>query len=114
MTLPAMQPSVVCDTDAASFVVKDDPVRGPRYLRHLHACSVVLPFCVLAELRLGAELRNWGPVRRTRIDQFVQSCLIHLPDDRTCPTSASLFAALRPRGRQIAIHDALPAATALQ
>jgi hypothetical protein len=76
MTAPPALPNLVCDTDVASFVVKDDPIRSPRYLPHMQGRSVVMPFSVLAELRLGAELRNWGPVRRARIDQFVQSCRI--------------------------------------
>jgi hypothetical protein len=44
MTSPAALPPVVCDTDAASFVIKDDPLRGPRYRRHLDGRAVFLPF----------------------------------------------------------------------
>jgi tRNA(fMet)-specific endonuclease VapC len=113
MTLPAAPPSVVCDTDAASFVVKDDPIRGPRYLPHFQGQSVILPFSVLAELRLGAEIRNWGPVRRARMEQFVRGCVVHYPDDRMCTLWASLVAVLRRAGRQIAPHDAWVAAAAL-
>jgi predicted nucleic acid-binding protein len=113
MTLPTPPQRVVCDTDAASFVVKDDPVRGPRYLRHLQGQSVVLPFSVLAELRLGAELRNWGAARRTRMEQFVQSCVVHYPDDQLCTLWAVVVAALRRAGRQIAPQDAWVAASAL-
>lgn len=113
MTLPAAPPSVVCDTDAASFVIKDDPIRGPRYLRHLQGRSVILPFSVLAELRLGAEVRNWGPVRRARMDQFVRGCGVRYPDDQMCTLWALLVAVLRRGGRQIAPHDAWVAATAL-
>jgi tRNA(fMet)-specific endonuclease VapC len=113
MTLSAAPPSLVCDTDAASFVVKDDPLRGPRYLRHFQGQSVILPFSVLAELRLGAELRQWGPVRRARMDQFVQGCIVHYPDDTVCTLWAFLVAVLRRAGRQISPHDAWVAATAL-
>jgi tRNA(fMet)-specific endonuclease VapC len=113
MTLPAVSPTVVCDTDAASFVVKDDPIRGPRYLRHLQGRSVILPFSVLAELRLGAEIRSWGPVRRARLDQFIQDCAIHYADESLCTLWASLVAALRRSGRQIGQNDAWVAATAL-
>jgi predicted nucleic acid-binding protein len=109
----AVPSSIVCDTDAASFVIKDDPIRGPRYLRHLHGRSVILPFPVLAELRLGAGLRNWGPARVARIDQFVGSCLVHYPDGLLCASWASVVAALRRAGRQIGIHDAWIATTAL-
>jgi hypothetical protein len=60
MTVATALPTVVCDTDAGSFIVKDDPIRGARYLRHLQGHLVILPFPVLAELRLRAELRNWA------------------------------------------------------
>jgi predicted nucleic acid-binding protein len=113
MSPPTTQTAVVCDTDAASFVVKDDPIRGPRYLRHLQGQSVILPFAALAELRLGAAVRNWGPVRRARMDEFVRGCVVHYPDDQACTLWASLVAALRREGRQIGPHDAWVAATAL-
>ena len=113
MNRPVELPTVVCDADAASFVIKVDPIRGPRYLRHLQERSVVLPFSVLAELRLGAEVRNWGPDRRAHMDQFVQDCTVYFPHDRICTLWASMVAALRSRGRQIAQHDAWVAATAL-
>lgn len=74
---------------------------------------MILAFSVLAELRLGAVLRNWGPVRMARVDQFVASCLIHHPDDPLCTRWATLVAALRRTGRQIGIHDAWIATTAL-
>jgi tRNA(fMet)-specific endonuclease VapC len=113
MNAPAVLQSVVCDTDAASFAVKDDPIRGPRYLRHLEERIVIMPFCVLAELRLGAEVRNWGSGRRARMEQFIQSCRVYHPNDRVCALWASTVAALRRAGRQISPHDAWIAVTAL-
>ena len=54
MTFSAPTP-LVMDTDVASFLIKDDPVRAPRYLRHLRSHTVFLPFSVVAELLYGAE-----------------------------------------------------------
>lgn len=104
---------VVADTDAVSFVLKQDPVRGPRYARHFAGLNVVLPFSVVAELRLWAEVRNWGPRRRAALAYTLQGCLIHYPDDRTGILWASLVAAVRRAGRQIAANDAWVAATAV-
>jgi predicted nucleic acid-binding protein len=104
---------IVADTDAVSFVVKQDPVRGPRYARHFAGRNVVLPFAVVAELRLWAEVRNWGPQRRAALAYTLQGCLIHYPDAQMCTLWASLVAALRRAGRQIAVHDAWVATTAL-
>jgi predicted nucleic acid-binding protein len=104
---------IVADTDAVSFVLKQDPVRGPRYARHFAGHHVVLPFSVVAELHLWAEIRNWGPQRRGDLEYFIQGCLIQFPGDRMCVLWASLVAALRRAGRQIAPHDAWVAAVAL-
>lgn len=105
---------VVCDTDAASFIVKDDPVRAEPYKALLRGRSVVLPFPVLAELRLGSELRGWGAIRRSRLDEFVADCVVRYPDAGLCDSWASLVAFVRRSGRQIDQHDAWIAATALQ
>jgi toxin FitB len=106
--------AVVCDTDAASFIVKDDPVRATRYKALLQGRSVVLPFPVLAELRLAAELRGWGVARRSRLDEFVADCVVRYPDSALCDAWASLVPTARRGGRQIGQHDAWIAATALQ
>jgi predicted nucleic acid-binding protein len=104
---------VVADTDAVSFVLKQDPVRGPRYARHFAGRNVVLPFSVVAELRLWAEVRNWGARRQAALAYTLRGCLIHYPDDRTCTLWASLVAAVRRGGRQITANDAWIAATAI-
>src|SRR5438445_769093 len=67
----------------------------------------------VAELRLGAEIRNWGLSRRARMDQFIHASLIHYPDDALCTFWASLVAEQRRRGQPIEQHDAWVATTAL-
>lgn len=109
-----MVASVVCDTDAASFIVKDDPVRGQRYEALLQGQSVVLPFSVLAELRLGADLRSCGAGRQARLEEFIAECTVRYPDASLCNAWATLVAYVRRSGRQIAQHDAWIAATAIQ
>jgi predicted nucleic acid-binding protein len=47
------------------------------------------------------------------MEQFVQSCAVHFPDDQMCTLWAALVAALRRAGRQIAPQDAWVAASAL-
>jgi predicted nucleic acid-binding protein len=113
MTSPAALPPVVCDTDAASFVVKDDPLRGPRYRSHLDGRAVFLPFCVVAELRFGSDVRNWSASRKARMDEFIRHCTVYYPDDRMCSLWAQVVASLRRVGRQIAPHDGWIAVTAL-
>ena len=104
---------VVVDTDALSFVLKEDPVRGPRYEAHLVGRRVVLTFAVVAELRLWAEERGLGPRRRAAIDAYVRSSLVLYPDDRLCTVWAEVVAEARRNGRAIHSHDAWNAAFAL-
>src|SRR3954454_13917302 len=111
MSVATAPASVVCDTDAASFVLKVDPIRGPRYLRHLQGRPVILPFSAVAELRLGAESRNWGAARRARMEQLIQGCTVYYPDDALCTLWAAMVADERRSGRPIAQHDAWVAAT---
>ena len=113
MTVASTPLSVVCDTDAASFVVKVDPIRGPRYLGHLQGRIVVLSFATVAELRLGADIRAWGAVRRARLEEFIARSTVYYPDDALCTLWASLVAIQRRKGRPIEQHDAWVAATAL-
>ena len=62
---------VVIDTDVASFLFNQDPVRGPRYEAVLEDRTIYIPFAVIAELLFGAELRAWGPARRARLHRFL-------------------------------------------
>jgi predicted nucleic acid-binding protein len=74
------QGSIVLDTDVASFLVNRDPVRGPRYSKHLVDQTVVLPFAVVAEMLFGAEDRGWGFQRRLKLEQFIRTHLIDYPN----------------------------------
>jgi predicted nucleic acid-binding protein len=104
---------LVVDTDALSFVLKRDPVRGPRYSRHLNGRQIVIPFSVLAELRLWIEERALGVRRRAAITVFVQNSWVKYPDAALCDLWASIVAEANRRGRPIDIHDAWNAAVAI-
>src|SRR4051812_42577183 len=105
-------PLLVTDTDAASFVLKRDPVRRPRYLRHVKGQSIVVPFSVVAELWQWAELHEWGERRRTELDEFLRRCRIEYPNEALCRLWAELHVAARPAGVRIEHHDCWVAATA--
>ena len=113
MRAPAERPLVVCDTDVASFVIKEDPIRAPRYLPHLEGHEVVIPFCVVAELRLGAMIRRWGGPRQSRLAEFLREGRVCFPDDRLCTLWASVTSRLRRPGRPIGHHDGWVATIAL-
>lgn len=113
MSEPAELPLLVADTDAVSFVLKRDPVRMPRYVRHMHGRALVLPFSVVAELLQWAHLRRWSPRRRTELDDFLRRSRIEYPNETLCRLWAEIQVDARRAGRRIEHHDCWVAATAL-
>jgi predicted nucleic acid-binding protein len=114
MNLPAAAPpALVVDADVASFIINDDPVRAPRYEPHLRGRSVVIPFAAFAELLFGAEVKNWGAVRRASIAGFVRRSSIYYPDERICELWSEIRDAGRRAGRPLPQQDAWVAAIAL-
>lgn len=103
-------PAVVVDADVASFFVNDDPVRVPRYEPHLEGRRVITPFAALAEMLFGAELRQWGPLRRAKISTFIARGSVYYPDERVCELWAELRAAAQRQGRHLPVQDAWMAA----
>jgi predicted nucleic acid-binding protein len=113
MSPPSPLPAVVGDTDVASFLFSRDPIRAPRYARHLQGGTLILPFAVVGEMLYGAEERNWGPARRQRLEQFIRRYPIEYPNYAVCEIWAQVRATARNVGRPIERQDAWVAATAL-
>jgi predicted nucleic acid-binding protein len=105
--------AVVVDSDVASFFVNDDPVRLPRYEPHLQSRGVIIPFAALAEMLFGAEIKNWGPLRRGDIDAFVRKGSVHYPNRRVCELWAESRTLAQRVGKPLPPQDAWVAATAL-
>lgn len=105
--------AVVVDSDAASFFVNNDPIRLPRYEPQLKGRGLIIPFAALAEMRLGAELKNWGPLRRGDIDTFVRKGMVHYPNRRVCELWAESRTLAQRVGKPLPPQDAWVAATAL-
>ena len=105
--------SFVLDTDVASFLFNQDPVRAPRYEALIRDQVLYLSFVSAAELRFGAELRNWGLARRARLELFLQDFIVV----ESAPDIARAWIDLRVHaqrcGRTIERQDAWVAAVAL-
>jgi tRNA(fMet)-specific endonuclease VapC len=104
---------MVADTDVVSFLFNRDPVRGQRYLPHIHGRKLVLPFAVVGELLFGAEHRNWGPSRRLELERFIRRHQIEYSNYPLCEIWAELRAIARRRGRPLERQDAWVAATSV-
>ncbi len=104
--------AVVVDTNIVSFQFKRD-TRAQLYDPHLTGKQCVLSFMTLAELDRWALERNWGSVRRSRLDRHVRQFVIAYADRTLCLWWAEASDRARRSGFPIATADAWIAATAL-
>jgi tRNA(fMet)-specific endonuclease VapC len=113
MNAPRPLPLIVGDTDVASFLFNQDPIRAPRYVTHLQGRALVLPFAVVGELLYGAQLRSWGAARRLQLERFIRRYQIEYPNYAICETWAEVRVTARRLGLPIERQDAWVAATAV-
>jgi len=103
---------VLLDTDVLSFFAKAD-TRASLYAPDLAGRQLTVCFQTVAELRLWALLRRWGPTRQAALDALL-SRMVVLPYDATMAYRwAEVTAHRRRAGRPIDCGDAWIAATAL-
>jgi predicted nucleic acid-binding protein len=104
--------SVVVDTDVVSFLFKRDS-RASLYEAHLTGRDLVISFMTLAELKQWPLQKNWGEIRRRKLDEHIQKFTILHSDNDLCLKWAEVVESGRRRGRAIDSADAWIAATAL-
>ena len=108
-----MNEPLVLDTDVVSFIAKSD-TRARLYESEMVGRSLCVCFQTIAELRLWALVRRWGPSRQAELNAVLQRFVV-LPYD--CPIAehwAQLTAHRRQLGRPIDCGDAWIAASALR
>ena len=75
-----MASAIVVDTMIASaWLGVRDSARKSRWEPALTRSQWVLPFCVVAEMRFGAEVAGWGARRRGVLDRLVASAKVMPP-----------------------------------
>ena len=104
---------LVLDTDAASFLFNQDPIRASRYRAHTDGRTLYLPFVVIAELLFGAEIRGWGTERRLELEEFLQRHAMIQSDPDICASWATIRTQAQRQGRVIERQDAWVAAVAV-
>lgn len=101
------------DTDVVSYVFKHD-TRGRDFAPLLLGRSVAVSFMTVAELRLWARSRDWGPVRRDELETFLDRYAVLPWSDEASTLWAEVTDVARRAGRRIQTADAWIAATAIQ
>jgi predicted nucleic acid-binding protein len=104
---------VVADTDVMSFVFDQDRVRAARYESLIEGRTVYLPFVVIGELLYRVERRAWGPARRARLNEFLETCVVVHSAPDIVQNWARLRADAARSGQPIERQDAWIAAVAL-
>ena len=100
----------VVDTNIVSFQMKASPLFA-LYERHLAGFLLAISFQTVGELWEGAEMANWGLVRRAGLDAVIADFLVLHSDDLLSRKYAEVRAARK--HRTIPVADAWIAATAL-
>jgi predicted nucleic acid-binding protein len=103
---------VVLDTDAASLIQRD---RAPAWFdAHLSGARVWLTFVAVGELTKWAEVRGWGPARRTALEAWVDHRSLIPYDGQIARTWGELAGAAQRRGRPRPQNDTWVAACCLR
>lgn len=98
------------DTNIVSFQMKASPLFD-MYEQHLAGFTLAISFQTAAELWKGAEMANWGAVRRTGLEVVIADFLVLQTDDLICRKYGAVCATRK--HRTIPVADAWIAATAL-
>jgi len=105
--------AVVLDTDVLSFFAKPDS-RASLYAPDLAGRYASVCFQTVAELRLWALLRRWGPARVAALDALLDRLIVLRYDALMAQCWAEITARRRHVGRPIECGDAWIAAAALR
>jgi len=106
-------PAVLLDTDVLSFFAKAD-TRASLYAPDLAGRQLAVCFQTVAELRLWALVRRWGPSRQAALDALLSRTVVLAYDAIMALRWAEVTAHRRRAGRPIDCGDAWIAATALR
>jgi len=105
---------IVVDTDVLSYIIKDDPL-SDEYLEILAGAeNVILSFATVTEIRVGMYLGNWGPKRRSSVEEFLAEFPIYDTDDSLTDRYARLLSEQKKRGITMQSGDCWVASTALE
>jgi tRNA(fMet)-specific endonuclease VapC len=104
-------PSLLVDTDVASFIFKRDS-RAALYAADLNGATLLISFMTYAELHRWALQAGWGERRRRAFEAYLRRFVIVPWDEALCHEWAAVTFAADRGGRPIAHADAWQAAIA--
>ncbi len=105
--------TVLLDTNIVSFLFKGDS-RAESYAPYLENRRLAISFMTVAELFQWAAVRNWGVLRRRRLEASLHNFVVLPFDIALCRLWGDIRANCRAAGHPISPQDAWIAATALQ
>lgn len=102
----------VVDTDVVSYLFRGDS-RAKDYRPHLDGGLLVVSFMTVAELYRWALERNWGKVRKQRMEEHLSDFVLHPANLSLCRMWAQATDTARRAAKPIGTADGWIAATAL-
>jgi tRNA(fMet)-specific endonuclease VapC len=110
------EPYVLVDTNAFIHLTRSRE-RAERLRQYVENSRIVISFVTVAELRLGAHIRNYSEDSCRRMESEIAACVVVPPTDELSQQWARLVSAARgmspghPLGQPAQAHDAWIAAT---
>jgi tRNA(fMet)-specific endonuclease VapC len=105
--------AVLLDTDVFSYFFKGD-TRARAYDAEIKGRQLCLCFQTVAEVKAWALIRGWGKPRSETLKNVLSHYLILPYDEQMADSWATITAARKRLGKQIACGDAWIAAAALR
>ena len=103
----------VIDTTVASFILEDRPEIIAYHSHFASSPLVYISFQTVAEMKLGSLLKNWGELKRNKLERFFSGVQIVDYSIGLADKWAIVMKEARLAGRRLEAGDAWIAATAL-
>ena len=101
--------TVLLDTDAFSFLIKEDDTRAELYRPHVKGKTIALSFVTVGELFAWAGKKRWSAKRSAELERRIKAAVIVPFDLELCKEFGKLKAELMNAGElsQLMIYGSL-------
>ena len=101
----------ILDTNIVSYLMKGGPL-AEAYVPHVQGKLLAISFITVGEMYFGAENKNWGEVKRQKLETTLRNFVVIPYDHEIARCYGRLMAERKRNGRPIAPNDAWIAACA--
>lgn len=104
--------TLLLDTNIVSFIFKKD-TRAENYKKYLEGNREAISFTTIGELYQWASIRNWGDIRKKKLEETLNQYIILGVNIDLCYIWGKIRSKCHLAGKPISVQDAWIAATSL-